>query len=256
LITIANTENGHDNATIALLHVRLRRKPDAPAIAFPEILESIAEPDPVDAVSHDIPKTEASPPPRRRSNQWLLVLVGLLGVTGIGLLSWEMWRRSQVDSSVVIDPPPAVEAVPIPEAPLDKPPIIIPGDAPSDEAPSPLTKNQILQLQADTTITAFYTPQAIADPAAPTITIPGGSILRIEQINADDQILLEVCQLPAAPTSPAQTGKILAKGNRGWSSQATVKEKLDPSFVVGTETICGSDTEEVTPPSATPPGAG
>lgn len=257
LIAIANTENGHDNATIALLYVRLRRKPDAPAIAFPNLLESSVEPPPAEPVQDSLPITEASaPPPSRRSNQWLLVLVGLLGVTGIGLLSWEMWRRSQVDSPVVIDPPPAIEAVPIPEVPLDKPPIIIPGDTPPEGEPSPLTKNQILQLQADTTITAFYTPQAIANPDAPTVTIPGGSIVRIEQINADNQVLLELCQLPTDSASPDSTIKILAEGNRGWSPQSTVKEKLDPSFIVGTETICGNETNEVTPPSATPPGAG
>lgn len=257
LIRIANTENGHDNATIALLYVRIRQKPDAPAIAFPDLAESVAEPSPVDAVSHDdIPKTEASAPPSRRSNQWLLVLVGLLGVTGIGLLSWEMWRRSQLDPPVVNEQIPVIEAVPIPDAPTNKPPIIIPGDTPLEKEPSPLTKNQILQLQADTTITAFYTPQAIADPAAPTLTIPGGSILRIEQINADEQVLLEVCQLPATFDSPDQTSKILQKGNRGWIAQATVNEKFDPSFVVGTETICDSEVNEVITPSATPPGAG
>lgn len=256
LIAIANTENGHDNATIALLYVRLRRKPDVPAIAFPDLREFIVPPTPAEPVQDSLPITEASKPPSRRSNQWILVLMGLLGVTGIGLLSWEMWRRSQLDSPVVIDPPPAVEAVPIPEVPVDKPPIIIPGDGPPEVEPSPLIKNQIVQLQADTTIAAFYTPQAIADPAAPTITIPGGSILRIEQVNADAQVLLEVCQLPTAAAAPDSTSKILAEGNRGWSPQATVTEKLDPSFIVGTETICGNEMNESTSPSAAPPGAG
>ncbi|MGB2924058.1 MAG: protein phosphatase 2C domain-containing protein [Limnothrix sp.] len=240
LIAIANSENGHDNSTIALVHMRLRRRENVAAITFPTLQEAVAvAAAPEDSSIAEPPVTEASEKPQQRqSTNWLLLLVGLLGLTGIGLLVWNMWRRSQINEPVINNPS-VVEPIPISESPNNTPPIVIPGDQPTEEEPSLLTKNQIVRLQPGAPITAFYTPQAIAATDAPTIIIAGGSILRIEQINEENQVLLEVCKSSKTPASTTTTAKTLAVGNRAWIAPNILETKLDPDFVVDTEIVCG-----------------
>ncbi|AFY40416.1 protein serine/threonine phosphatase [[Leptolyngbya] sp. PCC 7376] len=257
LIEIANTKNGHDNSTIALLHIQLKRQKAVP-ISFPEDLEGILNL-PVTSQQQNAPyetsnKSNNAPPPqtqpsvaprRKQKANWLLLCIGLLGIGGIGLLSYEMWRRLQ-STDIIVTPPepdtPIIEPKPISEEPVETPTIAIPDPdelEPEEETADALTKNQIVRLQSTAPVIATYTPQAIADTEAPTVWIPGGSVAQIKQVNTDGNLLLEVC-LVGEQTPPDTSTKILAKGNRGWSQPDQVETQQDLNFVVTSdiETLC------------------
>ncbi|OKH16966.1 PP2C family protein-serine/threonine phosphatase [[Limnothrix rosea] IAM M-220] len=264
LIKIANTKNGHDNATIALVHIQLKRQAAAP-ITFPEYFDPTladnltnnlmaTELPPATTAAAAPPQTRPSvtPPPRRKQTNWVLLIIGLLGVTGIGLLSYNMWRRLQ--SADIVSPPapetPIIEPQPIPDEPIETPTIMIPDpEMPEMETVADaLTKNQIVRLQADAPIIAAYTPQAIADLDEPTVWIPGGSIIQIAQVNVDGDLLIEVCLL--GDQTPPETGiGVLAAGNRGWSKAAQVETQQEANFIVTpeVEALCQRDA---TPPPA------
>ncbi len=263
LIKIANTKNGHDNATIALVHVQLKRQSASP-ISFPsyadvdsQLVRSLSSPSPdlapaTTSGSATPPSTQSSaaPPPRRKQTNWLLLIIGLLGVGGIGLLSYEMWRRLQImDVGTTSEPDtPVIEPKPIPEEPLETPTITIPDSEEPDTvtAVDALTKSQILRLKADSPVIAAYTPQAIADLDEPTVWIPGGSIVQIKQVNVDGDLLLEVCLV--GDQTPPETGiSVLAVGNRGWSRPAQVETQQDANFVVTpeVEALCQTTAESL-----------
>jgi protein phosphatase len=250
LIDVANIANGHDNATIAIFHMQLKRLSNGAAIALPDLAtfttSNLAEKSSNQTSNSNdngaevaAPVTQASSLSPRKQTNWLLLLLGLFGVGAIGFLSWKMWQRSIEPEPQVTAPP--VEPKPLPENP-STPEITIPDSTNSaDQEPNPFTKNQILRLRADAPLTAFATPGAIAD-AAPTLWIPGGTVVRIQEINPENQLLLEVCQLGSQvpPTTLSATVKKITVGNRGWSSLKNVAAQQEPELEITSklEALC------------------
>ena len=248
LIEIANVKNGHDNATIALLYVRLKRQKST-AIAFPDripapIQQQIPQteqyPPETERDSQDsAPLTEASTPLKRQQKNWILTVIGLLGVVGIAWLSYGMWRRSQPGEILApSEPSPAgVEPSPLTDKAPETPTITIPDDTAPKETivdTDVLTKNQIVRLRVDAPLMTAYVPQAIANPDAPKLLIPGGSVVQIEQVNAEGQILLKSCVV-GAQTEPTPAIKIIEKGKLSWITPEQVETQRDVNFVITPE---------------------
>jgi protein phosphatase len=104
LLDIANQQNGHDNATVALLYCQVAPKEgtEAESISFPEIElsspSSVESEDPEEEeasepISFEVPSTELSPPQEPEPAKakfsllpWVLLVIALGGI--IALLSW------------------------------------------------------------------------------------------------------------------------------------------------------------------------
>ncbi|WP_024546374.1 PP2C family serine/threonine-protein phosphatase [Picosynechococcus sp. NKBG15041c] len=241
LIEIANTKNGHDNSTIALLDVRVQNHPQDLAIAFPKLTQ--LQPTLVQAKSTappaktQMPRLRGQAPASRTSNRLLLMAIGAFCLLGISGLLWQQWRRSSTREATPPATPPLINPVPITDAPEPSSPVTLPGGELETE-PIALTKNQILQLQDEANLTAATIPGATVPD---TLVIPGGSILRVEEITADFQVMLKLCR-SSAQTIPANS-QPLTEGNNGWVALTDLEGQLVEDFVVPAVNPCGPEVE-------------
>lgn len=248
LIELANTKNGHDNATIVLFYVQVNKNKNTQAIAFPNLDEMEVSESPL--VMPTIPMTKQSITglrPQRRVNP-IAFLIGVLGVVGIGLLLFQMWRRSQEPSTLANPPAPIVNPSPIPTTTpkVDIPPTAI------EEFPAEIITNQIVQLRANKALKAFSVPQTAEDTEPASLWIPGGSLLKVLRTDPDTEwVLLELCSAGAqAPPSNSPTAlTVLSEGNRGWSPIQALGDRLDAEVVLG-EADNKRCEENVEPPPA------
>ncbi|MEB3226491.1 MAG: protein phosphatase 2C domain-containing protein [Synechococcus sp.] len=243
LIEIANTKNGHDNSTIALLQIKLQSQPQPEPIAFPKLTQ----------VQPTLIQTRATPPHstqmpklrRRRpmvsAYRPLLTGIGIVCLLGTGYLLWESWQRSTRTPPTPPAPSP-ITPVPITDVPGEAPTVDLPEGVPAGGT-APFNKNQILQIQANRTLTAYGTPIPVAENAEPEnlLLIPAGSIVRVEQIDANDQVMLKLCQKGAQTPSP--TGKLLTEGNNAWIAMDDLEKQLNPDFTLPVPNPCESISE-------------
>ncbi|MBV5259772.1 serine/threonine-protein phosphatase [Synechococcus moorigangaii CMS01] len=236
LIEIANTKNGHDNSTIALLQIKVQtEEPQDTPIAFPKLTQlqpTLVQARPTPSHSTQMPKLRGRKPTTTTNRLWLLLL-GLFCLLGIGGLLVQQMRRSPLGSAPSTPPP--INPVPITEESETPPTVTLPTDLP-ETSPLPLTKSQIFQIQADVSLTAYDTPGAIASPTADPLLIPGGSILRVEQINAENQVMLKLCQ--TGDQAPPASRKLLTEGNNAWVSITDLEGQLAPDFTVSAVNPC------------------
>ncbi|AMA09463.1 PP2C family protein-serine/threonine phosphatase [Picosynechococcus sp. PCC 73109] len=236
LIEIANTKNGHDNSTIALLQVKVQGEVPETPIPYPKLtqlqptfIQPKAPPPVATQMSRLRGRKTANSPSRL-----LLILAGCLCLLGVGSLLWQRWQREPLGSSPSTTPP-TINPVPITDVTEDPPTVTVPAGEP-EETTLPLSKNQIFQLQENRSLTAYATPEAIATTTADPLLILGGSILRVEQINGENQVMLKLCQKGDQSAPPSR--KLLTEGNNAWVALADLEGQLTPDFTVPAANPC------------------
>jgi len=242
LVAIANSLNGHDNVTVALIYCQVT--PDNSSDTVPTLDSSI-----LSAVTNGLVKPDTSPPiensttktqlvSRRASPKLLSILAGLfvfslLGglLIYLGLPEAQAWisgllgNRPDVSSS---QPSPGATAF-LPASPLTSGTSSSTSTTPGVSVGSLIRVERVAQNPAGQLIPTALLPQPPGVPTKPTAapapvqTIPVGSILQIsrrqEIPNQGYWLQLKVCSVPpvSAPVLP-----IVAPGAVGWVEQSGI----------------------------------
>lgn len=218
LIELANTLNGHDNVTVALVYYQVRPEGEVRATAIP-VPATQSTKSPASTPAERSPTSEIKTqliqsPARSPLGLWRLLLVLLLIGLG-GVLAWLFWPLLKSALGPAATPPVDPTIVPSPsETPSVSPtPTAIGGFRPSllfrfdgTSAPANLgTPPATLQLQSQPGAIASPAPASPTPPAATTLTVPDGSLLRVlkrQEIQGQGFWLqLELCAAPTPPGS-------------------------------------------------------
>jgi serine/threonine protein phosphatase PrpC len=217
LIQLANSWNGHDNVTVALLHIR-----PASSTALPPLSAALAAPvhTPQRAATATPGTTPATlrvkPPPTRSVVPWLFgstLLVGL--ASALVALFWAGNR-------------------------LEPQPPLVPTAAP---LPTPLATGAYAQVRSGTSLLLYAAPRLV-DPANPALseTILGrlapGSVVQIvgQQVAADQArwLRIKVCtfNLPT-DSEPGRAAAALPPGSDGWLLDTPALSPMDRTQLDG-----------------------
>ncbi|MBW4419296.1 MAG: serine/threonine-protein phosphatase [Myxacorys californica WJT36-NPBG1] len=206
LVEIANTRNGHDNVTIALMRFQVsQERGDAPILSTAQ-----------SAVPPQTPPSKATSNPSRlktqivvpsnasRSGRWLAPIFTFLGLLGLGGLL-ALLLIPELRRAVIPTPPLATPSTPTAVAP--------------DPSPSPsvkLSTGSLLQLERDAAspkLPLLRNPEQPINLSPQQIVgqIPSGSVLQVvgqRTVQGQTWVGLKVCSVP--PDSgfaiPGQTG--------------------------------------------------
>ncbi|MFB2771411.1 protein phosphatase 2C domain-containing protein [Pelatocladus sp. BLCC-F211] len=204
LLEIANTQNGHDNVTIALVHYQYKYSepqtkpqlvlPDISDISrtsntqLPQTLQSRTEGG-YSRKTQVIPDTQPSKRPRTVPLQFVILIGLILGAGLFGTL-WMLnggifGKEENEPLTPTISNTPSVKFEPsvVPSKPSDRPDVI----------------------QTTTNIDLFTTtspPQQAIAPAGTVLKIIKSKVTTIEQRNPDESLSLRVCSVGEGITSP------------------------------------------------------
>lgn len=204
LIEIANRQNGHDNATVALVgcQVRPREQNGDRPIALPQAQEAIAighstQP-PEEAISAGITKRVAAPAaaPRASNIRRFALACTILLLLGLGLGGLSYWLFPEVRSRLkTLGGQAESNGESVPTA----------SDSPSALAPSASDPDvgEIIELQQ---AVVLYAKPSLAAETETSQLLPPSSRLKVarKQVDAEQNAWLQVqvCP-PAAPASPS-----------------------------------------------------
>lgn len=228
LVEIANTRNGHDNATVAVVHCQITEQaasgevpvslledanPEEPLARDTVNVGAIAPPSHAVNPAITTQKTQLIRPPRRSSSLpslllGILVLLGLGGVLAYLLLPS---FSSQVDQWIGVTPQPEPTAAPPLRSPTPSPTVAV--------SPAALTTGTLVQVRSNPEATTpgelqspfvalwsqpGYGTTAQGTPASPAIAsqqVPAGGLLQVvsKQVNPTQGswLRLKVCSLPS-----------------------------------------------------------
>lgn len=261
LIDIANTQNGHDNVTIALLHISIALKEDAhslPAVSVPPVIPLADETTDDSLDTHDSEEssmeTEIARPSKSSSQRigllslGIIVLLGILGFLVYGALS--VFNREEPVSTITASP----------EASPSSPPTPVPALSPT----SLLKLESLIQL-------GTVPPTSNPEDSEPILllkefgkqtakgTVPPGSVFQIQEKQSTPQagtwIEVRICstptdgsagQLPSSDSSEVDAALAseddpnaqdlsslpqLQSGDGGWLQEKDVNNRLVPNFI-------------------------
>jgi len=254
LIDLANTHNGHDNVTVALLRVTPTGRDKPPALSIDSVALLTTTPSPPTQApatpaaprsAPDLAPTELVAPQRRSLPLVLTSLIMLALIGGGGALLWQRFGREIAGSRSPADPVGGtLSPTATPPAPATE---VTPGD---------LSVGDFLQIQqlpdGDTSATLITTdsPPSADAPAAidpPKRQLPVGSIVQVvsRQQTPNDLlwVRLEVCTMattaeppseaedtssPVAADTPNASGDrplpLAAPGDSGWLLETALPE--------------------------------
>ncbi len=239
LVEVANTRNGHDNVTVALIYCQVA------ASSVPTLTAVLPDPTlvpPVAVTSHSpvtptlvtTPQTQLLPPPARSSCGWplLLTLLGLAVATGLlaSLLLPHSPGPVEVSSSSSPIPAPSVALTPSPSPSPSSPvsPKLAVGALIQIERPAEVSERSELRLLRQAGVAG--TPKTVLGAIAP------GSVLRVVKqqgiANQGDWLQLKVCQVASNP-APG----FLTAGAVGWQAEATIASATIANFTPTPEQI-------------------
>jgi serine/threonine protein phosphatase PrpC len=276
LITIANTQNGHDNVTVSLVHCQIIEAKDE---TLPELLltdldldptvPSQSSQDPANSPSlHGITsstpstlKTQILRPKHSVASPWFLLgTLLLLGLGGLGAYLLIPSLNRQVNAWVGLGPTPS-EAEQVSQPPQISPSPVVPLPSPS---PS-LAVGSLIQI----TSSAPGNPQAQATsitllrqsgrPQAVEGSVLAGSVLQVkERVTLRQQgnwLRVKVCSSPSVPLSPSvnSTAKpstanpaavpALQPGATGWV-QEPVMTKVALPTTLSQQRLCATNSPQ------------
>ncbi|AFY67887.1 PP2C family serine/threonine-protein phosphatase [Geitlerinema sp. PCC 7407] len=232
LIELANTLNGHDNVTVALIHYQVQSEGKGRTTAIP-VPVAQSPPAPATAGTGRSPTTEVktqliAPPARSPLGLWkLLLLLLLLGLGSV--LAWLFWPLLRSSLGPTATPPVDPTQTPSPSVTPASPPTAITSFRPSllfrvDKtiAPGAGTPPPTLELQSQPG--AIAAPTTAAPDAAP-LSVPDGSLLRVlrrQEIQGQGLWLqLELCPAPAPIASPAPAASPPPR-RTGWIAERAI----------------------------------
>ena len=244
LVQLANTTNGHDNVTVAVIHCRVPSSKDETVIqpSQPDLA-----PLPLSSGSISGLRTQFVPPPRRRGPG--LALAGLLGLGVLAGLAYLYFPtlKALISPAVPVASQAPPLATPIP-APVPSQ-AAIPAASPADSLP-PLTVGVVFQLLAP--VQLQLTPGTANSPT-PTPSqlpnnarqVPSGTVLKVlrNQKFADRSLhlQLEVCSLPSG--SSGDSASKVTVGEKGWIEPAKLLTQYRPLET----TVCGTAPRSISP---------
>lgn len=218
LVEIANTQNGHDNVTVGLIHCQTRETGQS-AIIDAAKLPELAKPTQMFAPSTSPPGLRTELQPRRSS--WLKALLILLGLFGVGGAIAALFVPELIPTLNNRRPtvPPTVAESPIPPIPVPSPSLtagsLVRLDRPSSDAGLPLLA------KAETA-----SRESVGQ-------IPPGTVLQVlgqQQTTTDRStwIRLKVC----APNSEVKLPNAVRAGDIGWQKESAIApfSNLDPKL--------------------------
>jgi serine/threonine protein phosphatase PrpC len=211
LVEIANTQNGHDNVTVGVIHCQTRGTGRSNAVPIVSPTAMIA---PARSNLQSHLRTELQP---RRSPvlKIVLILLGLFGVAG------------------------AIAALFVPEliptlanrqpAPVATEPNLVP---PVPTAPELISSGTLIRLQSDLPLLKK------ADPAIDTVRevvgqIPSGTVLQVlrkqkSTIDQSDWVQLKVCTSTAK--TPIAKQNVAKQGDTGWQKESAIVPFTKPDL--------------------------
>lgn len=221
LVEIANTHNGHDNVTVALLHCQVNDR--ATVGAAPQAIP-VAMGQPTQMIS---PTTTLQPQPvpstlktqlvRPESKPWLKILLSLFGLLGIGgVLAIAL--VPEIRNTILYRPIPSASPSPAVTA------------SSSPTPPTALTVGSWVQVKpsengATSTLELLETPNRNSPPDEQR-RIPSGTILKVEETRKDPftWLKLKVCQVgtPASGTTAGTTLTQWKAGDTAWQQETTI----------------------------------
>ncbi len=267
LIEIANTQNGHDNVTVALVRCQVTpaRQTEVTELSPPQ-LASLPDPRPglpYPAQREGVPsgmKTQQLSSAKSSSRPWGLVL-GILLLLGLGgvlayLLSPELSRR--IDLLLGLSPSPSPTLSPVSPSPTSSP-------SPSPSTLAALEVPTLVQVTQSTTLNLAGKEiplllQRGLPSQDPSVIgqIAAGSILQVtDKVKSSQQeswVQLRVCtpgtgsveaqssrrtpaeqpQAQTTPTAPQTTAvkqyRPVESGDAGWIKEAAILPVIDPNF--------------------------
>lgn len=215
LVEIANTQNGHDNVTISLLHYRLLGGSNPPPLAHPESQRTVlSSPEPR---TQSNLKTQLLPPSK---SDWgiLPLILGILLLLGLGVpLAYLLgvpnllraWQQTPVATSE-----PSITVIPSP----DPPPVAAPPQA-SLEARSLVQVEAIANNGIEQPAPLFLFSSLQAATERETLgEIPPNSLLYIQgkQTLDNTEVWLNLRVCTVGPLSEPNLSAPVVPGNVGW----------------------------------------
>ena len=289
LIEIANTQNGHDNATIALVHCKVSPfgGSSQTAVSLPQLeapTSSARVPTPVASATPSRMKTQQLPSKASTRKPWALLL-GIIVLLGLGsALAYVLIPHRWVASLIGVGSQPSTTPPSASPSPTASP-------TPIASAVSPLVQSAVIQVTNSTLNSAERgnTPLLLRQGLPPQEqlivgVVPAGSILQVVTPSLDQQqdrwLQLKVCSPgsrssaqrptpaktpPATPASP-QTSvrqspttsnpqptsvvyRPVERGDGGWIREAEILQHINQSF---TPTSAQTSTCVAPSPSVSP----
>ncbi len=215
LLEIANTQNGHDNVTIALVHYQFKYSepqtkpqlvlPDISDVSrtsntqIPQTLQSKTEGG-YSRKTQVIPDTQPSKLPRTVPLQFVILIGLILGAGLFGTL-WMLnggifGKEENEPLTPTINNTPSVKFEPsvVPSTPSDRP--------------------DVIQTTTDIQLTNTSSPQQAIAPAGSVLKIIKSKVTTTEQQNPDDSLFLRVCSVGGGIISPTNPSDPLTPINR------------------------------------------
>ncbi len=196
LIEIANTQNGHDNVTLALLYYQVDPKHES----GPPTVISLATTEVKDARSQ---KHSLSTSPARTKTFYILGIILLLGWLGLifyifkPLLGEILAPANQTETNNT-----KVSPSPSPRTPEDKSPE---DNSPENNLPSYLKKGALIAIASNTREVSESINSLIlleADRSTPKGSVPSGSIMQVMEIASEgDWLELKICSISSSNES-------------------------------------------------------
>jgi serine/threonine protein phosphatase PrpC len=291
LIQIANTQNGHDNATIALVHCKVTSsQTKQPEVSVPQ---QTALPAPAATLlatpeaAQSSMKTQQLPSPNSARRPWglLLGIFFLLGLGGVLAYVLIPGVNNWVDPMIGLGSNPTPEPLPVSPSPPPSP-------EPTPSAVASLEGRTFIQVIDSTTKNTEGTTVPLLlrrglPPQNQSVVgiVPAGSILQILSQSPDQQqdtwVQLRVCSpgtassnaqqsesVNASPASPQnQVGttpgvptprptsviyREVKQGEGGWIREADVVPIIDPTFTPTSAQRSECATSPPAPASSTP----
>ncbi len=228
LVEIANTQNGHDNVTIGLIHCQIHETGRSTA------LRPIAKPTQMVVPATPPPGLRTELQPRRSS--WLkiaFILLGLFGLAGAIATLVAPELIAKLINQTPVSAPPTVP--PVPASP--EPTAIVPGSLIRLNVSSsnlPLFKTD--KRSAGNQSPAPRTEKTTTESSGSDIIglIPPGTVLQVlgRQQSVSDQstwLKLKVCGIGTSPAE-AKASRLVKVGEIGWQREAAIASftPLDP----------------------------
>mgnify|MGYP002776992842 CR=1 FL=1 len=219
LVEIANTQNGHDNVTIGLIHCQTHETGKSTAVK-----SILAKPTQVVVPATSPPGLRTELQPRR--TPWLrigLVLLALFGIAGAiaALFAPELITRLGTQTPTATAP----TVPPVPAA-----------------SPEPLTSGTIIRVDQDE-VRLFRKPEQVGA----FISIPAGTVLQVEtqQRSTSDAapwIRFKVCTANSKPPN------LVRAGETGWQQEDAIAPYTRPTLSAEQLGAC-APTKPNTPPT-------
>ncbi|NJL88458.1 MAG: serine/threonine protein phosphatase [Coleofasciculaceae cyanobacterium SM2_1_6] len=236
LIELANTQNGHDNVTVALIHCQVipHKKPISP-LSFPKVLPPVVTPQAPDSLPAATPASPSSlsalssapslnsvsapapgsseepvlsnqktvPLPKKKQSIWPgLLLVAVLG--GVGL--WIVDRLELIDLGSIWAVLPFAQSSEVVSSPIPKPSILSNSSPNTTATPTPRSPSLVLTLNLGDRL-RLSSPLLLPLTGNPTqrVDLPPNTVLQVvKQTTSPNQgklVELAVCLMPIVPLS-------------------------------------------------------